>query len=114
MTEPTQLGEFEQLVLLAILQLEGEAHALAIRERLERAARRRVTRGALYATLERLETKGCVEWSVEAVTPARGGIPRRLFRVTKVGVASLRRAYGAVQRLARGLEHVLGPAGRAT
>jgi DNA-binding PadR family transcriptional regulator len=105
---PTSLGEFEQLVMLAILQLEAGAHALAIRERLEAATGRRVTRGALYATLERLESKGCVTWEVEDVTPARGGIPRRTFRVTKPGVAALRRAYGAVRSLARGLEHVLG------
>lgn len=108
MTKPTTLGEFEQLVLLAILQLEVGAHALAIRERLEAATGRRVTRGALYATLDRLEAKGCLTWKVEGVTPARGGIPRRIFRVTKPGVAALRRAYAAVQTLAHGLEHVLG------
>lgn len=108
MADPTLLGEFEQLVLLAILQLEDGANAMAIRERLVAATGRRVTRGALYATLDRLEAKGCVTWEVEAVTPARGGIPRRRFGVTKDGVGSLRRAYGAVQTLARGLEQLLG------
>jgi DNA-binding PadR family transcriptional regulator len=113
MPDPTALGEFEQLVLLAILQLEDDANVMAIRQRLEQATGRKVTRGALYATLDRLEVKGCVTWEVESITPARGGIPRRRFRVTKPGVAALRRAYGAVQALARGLEHVLGRAGRA-
>lgn len=101
------LGEFEQLVLLAILQLDDDAFAATIRERIETAADRRVTRGALYATLERLTGKGYIDWAIEAPTPARGGIPRRRFSVTEPGLAALRRSYGAVRTLARGLEGVL-------
>jgi DNA-binding PadR family transcriptional regulator len=102
------LGEFEQLVLLAVLQLGAEAHAAGLRERIERVARRRVTRGALYATLDRLTTKGLLDWEVEDSTPERGGIPRRRFRVTRSGLTSLRRSYGALRALARGLEGQLG------
>lgn len=101
------LGEFEQLVLLAVLQLDAAAFAATIRTRIETAAQRRVTRGALYATLERLTAKGYMDWAVEAPTPARGGIPRRRFTVTRSGLAALRRSYSAVRTLARGLEGVL-------
>lgn len=102
------LGEFEQLVLLAILQLEAGAHAARVRERIEEVAHRRVTRGALYATLDRLTSKGFTDWEVEESTPERGGIPRRRFRVTIDGLAALRRSYGALRTLAHGLEDVLG------
>jgi DNA-binding PadR family transcriptional regulator len=101
------LGEFEQLVLLAILQLDGEAHAASVRSRIELAAGRRVTRGALYATLERLTGKGHLHWEVEDSTPERGGIPRRRFLVTEPGLEALRRSYGAVRELARGLDGLL-------
>lgn len=101
------LGEFEQLVLLAILQLDDDAFAATIRSRIETAADRRVTRGALYATLERLTGKGYIDWEIEEPTPARGGIPRRRFSVTEPGLAALRRSYGAVRTLARGLESML-------
>ena len=101
------LGEFEQLVLLAVLQLGSDAHATPVRRAIEEGARRRVTRGALYATLDRLTGKGFLDWEVEEATPARGGIPRRRFRVTKAGVAALRHSYHAVRTLSRGLEHVL-------
>lgn len=101
------LGEFEQLVLLAILQLGDEAYAAGIRDRIETAADRRVTRGALYATLERLEGKDLVTWHVEGTTPDRGGIPRRCFAVTELGVAALRRSQAALRELSRGLGRLL-------
>jgi PadR family transcriptional regulator PadR len=102
------LGEFEQLVLLAILQLEQEGFALAILHELDRRAGRRVSRGALYKTLERLEEKRYVDWQVEAATPGRGGHPRRRFTVTREGVAALQRARDALFRFWQGLEGVLG------
>ena len=107
MTDSTSLGDFEQLVLLAVLQLGREARAAEVRRRIEEAAERSVSRGALYATLDRLVAKGLVEWEVEESSPARGGIPRRCFRLTKRGIVALRRAYRAVSRLADGLGGVL-------
>ena len=104
------LGEFEQLVLLAVLQLSDEAHAARVRKRISEVADRKVTRGALYATLDRLVAKGFLDWQVEDSTPERGGIPRRRFRVTEAGVTALRRSYTALRTLARGLEHTLGEA----
>jgi DNA-binding PadR family transcriptional regulator len=102
------LGEFEQLVLLAVLQLGAEADAARVRERLERDAGRRVSRGALYATLDRLTRKGYVDWEARAATPNRGGIPGRCFRLTEPGLEALRRSYAALRTLARGVEGVLG------
>jgi DNA-binding PadR family transcriptional regulator len=106
----TSLGDFEQLVLLSVLQLGDEARAREIKARIETAAHRRVSRGALYATLDRLETKGLLDWEVEEAAPQRGGIPSRRFLVTNEGLAVLRRSYQAVQTLARGLERKLGRA----
>lgn len=100
-------GEFEQMVLLAILRLEGDAHALAVLTELDEQAGRRVSRGTLYKTLDRMEAKGYVAWTVEEATPERGGHPRRLFRVTTSGVELLRTSREALVRLWTGLEPML-------
>jgi DNA-binding PadR family transcriptional regulator len=104
------IGEFEHLVLLAILQLDRDAHAARVRERIEHSAGRKVSRGALYATLDRLSAKDYVDWEVEDGAVERGGIPARRFRVTKAGVEAVRRSQAAMRSLSRGLEHVLGEA----
>jgi DNA-binding PadR family transcriptional regulator len=103
------LGEFEQLVLLATLQ-RGDARAREIRSSIQESTGRPVSRGALYATLDRLVDKGLLDWELEASTPARGGLPSRRFQVTAEGLAALRRSYRAVMTLASGLEHLLGRA----
>ena len=102
------LGEFEHLILLAILQLGREAHAAQVRAKIEQEAARKVTRGALYATLERLTSKQLVEWEVAGYSSVRGGIPRRRFRVTAAGVEALQRSHAAMRTLSRGLERLLG------
>ena len=84
MTQAGHLGEFEQVVLLAILQAGEEAYALSVLKELDSRASRRVDRGALYKTLDRMEAKGLVKWKTEPATPGRGGHRRRLFRVTAV------------------------------
>jgi DNA-binding PadR family transcriptional regulator len=101
------LGEFEQLVLLAVLQLGTDARALDIRRELEEQANRPTSRGALYATLERLDGKGFLDWKVEGSAPARGGLPRRRFYVTKSGLRALRASRLAIANLSRGLEGIL-------
>jgi DNA-binding PadR family transcriptional regulator len=104
------LGEFEQMILLAILQLRDEAFALGVIRELDQRVGRRVSRGALYKTLERLEEKGFVNWEVEETTPGRGGHPRRRFRVTSAGITALRVAKDALSQLWEGLDGVLdGP-----
>ena len=108
---PQFLGEFEQMVLLAILQGREEAYAISILKELDRRAGRKVSRGALYKTLERMETKGLVRWKLEEGTPERGGHPRRSFQVTDRGIASLQESRQAWLRLWDGLEGVLEDGG---
>ena len=89
MPRPVFLGEFEQIVLLALLKID-EPHALGLREELDRLSGRSVSRGALYRTLDRLEQKGWVEASTEPGGPERRGHRRRLFAVTESGKVQLR------------------------
>jgi DNA-binding PadR family transcriptional regulator len=108
MTPTNYPGEFEQMVLLAVLRLGEGAYALAILRELDQQAGRRVSRGALYKTLDRMEAKGLVRWQVEEATPERGGHPRRLFTVTPQGVEVLRTSRDALFRLWNGLDPILG------
>ena len=100
------LGEFEQMVLLAVLQLKESAYAPDISRELEKSASRRVSRGALYATLERLEQKGFLKWKIEEATSDRGGHRKRLFEVTATGVLVLKASRVALENLWNGLDDV--------
>ena len=101
------LGEFEQLVLLAVLRLGTEANGAAIARELEEGAGRRVSRGALYTTLDRLENKGLLRWKLATGGPERNHLPRRTYLVTARGLAALRTSQRTLQRMWRGLEHLL-------
>lgn len=105
------LGEFEQLVLLATLGLADAAFAPDIAAELEAKAGRRVSKGALYATLDRLEGKDFLTWTVEEATPERSGHPKRRFRVTDEGLAVLRASRQAVRNLEAGIEDLLAEQG---
>jgi DNA-binding PadR family transcriptional regulator len=107
MTDYT-LGEFEQMLLLAILQLGEAAYGPDIARYLETAVDRPVSRGALYATLGRLEEKGCLEWDLEEPDEDRGGHRKRRFALTRAGVAALRTYRAALLELWSGLDGVLG------
>jgi PadR family transcriptional regulator PadR len=100
------LGEFEQMVLLAVLQLKESAYAPDISRELQKSAARRVSRGALYGTLDRLEHKGFLRWKIEAATSDRGGHRKRLFEVTATGVAVLKASRVALENLWNGLDDV--------
>lgn len=97
-----RLGEVEQLVLLAVLRLEGTAYAVPIRDLIQRETARALARGAIYITLDRLERKGLVESHMSEPTPEPGGKARRVFRIRSAGVAALRAARRAVDQLAAG------------
>ena len=102
------LGEFEQEVILAILKLRGSGFSLEVRKAIEEATGKRVSRGAFYTTLERLEGKGFVYWE-EAVPPgARRELPQRCFALTPKGLNVLRETRSALQdrweRMGRALE----------
>ena len=105
--QPPSLGELEQLILLATLRLGAEAYGLAIARELEAQAGRRLSRGALYTSLERLELKGFLRWKLEPGGPERAGLPRRLYTVTSRGVAALRSSQRILRRMWRGLDDVL-------
>lgn len=106
---PTDLlGEFEQLVLLSILQNRDQAHALPIRHTIERVTSRDVSRGALYRTLDRLEQKGLIRSSVEPGSERRGGYAQKRFEVRAPGVRALQRSQRVFDEMRRGLEDHLG------
>ncbi len=102
------LGEFEQVVLLAILRLQEDAYAIPIREEIEAKTGRAVARGALYTALDRLEDKRCLRSRMSAPLAERGGRSRRYFTVTPAGIAALRASRRALQQLWQGLDEVLG------
>ena len=101
------LGEFEQIVLLAILRLKGEAYAIPVREEIEARTGRSVARGALYTALDRLQAKQCLKSRMGAPLPERGGRARRYYTVTPGGVAALRASRAALMALWKGVESQL-------
>jgi len=98
------LGEFEHLIVLALLRLEDRAYGVTVRQEIELRTKREVSIGAVYATLDRLEAKGYVSSRLGETTPARGGRSKRLFRVTAKGLAIVNRTQGALQRMTEGLD----------
>jgi DNA-binding PadR family transcriptional regulator len=103
----SQLGEFEHLVLLAILRLGDHAYAPAILEEIEARTGRPPSPGSMYVTLDRLEEKGLLRSRLADSTDERGGRPRRYVTVTPLGVRQLRASRTALLALWRGLEGVL-------
>ena len=98
------LGELEQIVLLAVLRVGGEAYGVAIAREIERQTRRELTLATVYKTLSRLEEKGLVASTLGEATPERGGRRKRYYAVTSVGRRSLRAALTTLGRLATGLD----------
>lgn len=101
------LGEFEQLVLIAIVRLEEAAFGATIRREIEARTGRRLSISAVYTTLERLEQKGCVRSWIGEPTAARGGRRRKYFALNPAGARALRAAYSAYTKMAAGLERRL-------
>ncbi len=98
------LGEFEQIVLLAILRLGDDAYGVPIRLEIERRTGRALTVGALYRTLDRLEDKRYVSSVFSDPTPERGGRSKRYFKVNSPGLQSLRASHEALAAMWEGLE----------
>lgn len=97
------LGEFEYLLLSAAVRLGEDAYGAAIRQEIEDATKRHCSIGALYTTLDRLETKGLVETWMGDPTPQRGGRSKRMVRVTAKGIRAARAFYDTVVRVSRGV-----------
>ena len=102
------LGEFEQLILLAILRLRDGAYGVTIRAELANRTGRNIAPGALYTTLDRLETKGLIASRMSDPTPQRGGRAKRKVTVTAAGLEAVTRAVQAYERLLDGLNLVRG------
>lgn len=100
---PGHLGEFEQIVLLAVVRLGEEAYGVPIRLDIERRTGRRVTVGALYATLDRLEAKGFVHSWFADPTPQRGGRSKRYFKLLPTGIRALAESKSALDSMWRGI-----------
>ncbi len=93
------LGEFEQMTMLALIQLGTDAYGAKIRQLLHNEVNRNVAIGAIYSTLERLEKKGMVTSQLGEATAERGGRAKRFFAVTAQGQAALKRARTAMNTL---------------
>ena len=104
MAATVTLGEFEQIVLLAILRLGEEAYGVSIRAEIAVCTGRETAPGALYTTLDRLEDKGLVRSRLGDPTPERGGRAKRYFTVTDAGARAVASAQRAYQRLLKGLK----------
>jgi DNA-binding PadR family transcriptional regulator len=104
------LGEFEQLVLLALLRLGDDAYGMAVRRELESRAARDVSIGAVYATLDRLESKGLVRAKFTEASADRGGRPKKCFTITGAGARALERSQQALRQMLEGLPPRWNPA----
>lgn len=104
MTDARFLGEFEHMVLVAVLRLGKDAYGAAISREIEACTGRRVPSGSLYITLDRLESKGLVVSRLGERAPDRAGRPKRYVSVTKTGIGAVRELRQAVLRLWSGVE----------
>jgi DNA-binding PadR family transcriptional regulator len=97
------VGEFEQLLLLALLRLGPDPHGVLIRREIEARTGRAVSAGALYTALDRLERRGFVSSRLGEPTPERGGRRKRLYRLQPAGERVLARVYESLQQMASGV-----------
>jgi PadR family transcriptional regulator PadR len=102
------LGSLEQIVLIALVRLEPNAYGMTVRREIEERTGRTLSIGAVYATLERLQTKGYVHSFVGEPTAERGGRRKRLFRIEVAGRLALRTTQETMRRMTAGLKNRLG------
>ncbi|UCE28371.1 MAG: helix-turn-helix transcriptional regulator [Gemmatimonadota bacterium] len=103
------LGDFEQVVLLAVMRLGPDAYGVSIKHEIEQRAHRKVTLGAIYPTLDRLEAKGLVSSRVGKPTAERGGRAKRHFEISAAGRKALRRSREMLAALWDGFEQEATP-----
>jgi PadR family transcriptional regulator PadR len=104
MTVSHSLGDFEQLVLLALVRLGDQAYGVTIHNEIVRRAGRDVTVAAVYKTLDRLELKGFAVSALGEPTAERGGRRKKHFRIQPAGRRALAYALGSLRRMADGLQ----------
>jgi DNA-binding PadR family transcriptional regulator len=111
MAKGDYLGDFEQLVILAVMRLGEGAYGMTVRREIEANSGRHVSLGAIYATLDRLEDKGLVSSALADKTPERRGRAKRFFKVEAHGVRALRNALAALDRMRKGIKGLDRPLG---
>jgi PadR family transcriptional regulator PadR len=109
MGDPTSIGHFEQLILTAILVLGEDAYGVTIHSKVEELAKpKRVSLGAVYATLDRLEDKHLIESWLSEPTPERGGRSKRHYRLQNAGEKALRESAVTANRICQAIERIWG------
>jgi DNA-binding PadR family transcriptional regulator len=109
MSDSASIGQFEQLVLTAILTLGDNAYGVTIHGKVEELARpKRVALGAVYATLDRLQEKGLIESWLSDPTPERGGRSKRHYRLEQDGARALRESALTAKRVCDVVERSWG------
>ena len=102
------LGEFEQIVMLALVRVGSDAYGATVCAEIEQRGGRDVSVSAVHTTLERLEQKGLVKSRLGDPTPQRGGKRKRHYEVAALGMRSLQASYRSIRNMAEGIEHLLG------
>ena len=97
------IGDFEQLILFALVRLGADAYGVTIRREIELRTSRAISPGALYTALDRLEKRGLVSSRLGDPTPERGGKRKRLYTIEPAGARALTRSYEAIRKMASGL-----------
>jgi PadR family transcriptional regulator PadR len=97
------LGEFELIVLLAVVRLGDEAYGVPVRREIEKRTKRQITVGALYRTLDRLEEKGYVSSWFSDPLPERGGRSKRYFRMEQLGMRALQQSVREIKAMWQGI-----------
>jgi PadR family transcriptional regulator, regulatory protein PadR len=100
-----RLGQFEELMLMALVRLRENAYGVTIRREIAERTSRDVSVGAVYTTLERLERKGFISSRLGEPTAERGGRAKKYFRIEAPGVKALNAVRDAAARMAEGLAH---------
>ena len=108
MAKGDYVGDFEQLVLLAVLRLGDGAYGMAVRREIEANSNRSVSLGAIYATLDRLEEKGLVSSALGPAARERRDRARRFFKVRAPGIRALQNALAALDRMRWGVPGLEG------
>jgi PadR family transcriptional regulator, regulatory protein PadR len=108
MGKADSLGQFEQLVLTAILSLRDNAYGVTIHKKVKELAPKSVSLGAVYVTLDRLEDKGLISSWLSDPTPERGGRSKRHYQLQGLGERALQESIAAAQRMFAAVEESWG------
>jgi DNA-binding PadR family transcriptional regulator len=103
------LGTLELIVLLSVICLGTDAYGMPIRDEIHRRIGRDISFGAVYVTLQRLESKGLVKSRMGEPTAERGGRAKKFFRASTAGLRAVRRSQDAIEAMSVRLD----PAGEA-